>query len=664
MMRTRPMMREAVVLALLWIAAAGKITPTQQVISMLTEIKAKGQKMMEEEQKVYATYAEWVDDEVKRLGFEILDGTRTIEELVSYIGTAESDVKKLNGEIAALNAEISKLSGEKEDATTLRNEQHAQYLKVSQDYAESVSALERAIQVLSSENYDRAQAEMLLQRMSTVVPGMPRVLSAFLQERSRTSLRGDGAPAVAAYEFQSGGIVSMLEGLHAKFKSELADVEEAESSSAHEFSLTELHLSNFIAKDTSDRDEKVVAKGTRAADSAKAKGELSETRAAKAADEQLSAEMQATFSTKTSTYKENQKVREAELVAVAKAIDILSSPVVSGSYAKHINLAQLSSHSSTVTAFLQLGRSRRRLSATQQIADLLARHASAIGSKDLASLAQAVKDSPFEKVIGMITDLIERLKQAASVEADHKAWCDEQLKANKLKRNKKNAQVNKLIADIQGMEASIAEMGSTIQQLVDEKADLTKHMAEATELRKADKAENLATIADAKAGFAAVGEALVILKEFYSSQASLLQQVPEMAAYSGQQAGNNGVVGMLEVIQTDFSRLRADTEAAENAAATEYDKFMKASTASKNAKHKQEVQLRLDKDQTEYENGKAKKDLSSVEEELARANTYYEYLKPNCLEVHVNWEARVAQRKEEIAALKEAYAILDRKSAD
>merc|ERR1719277_925407 len=663
MMRTRPMMREAVVLALLWIAAAGKITPTQQVISMLTEIKAKGQKMMEEEQKVYATYAEWVDDEVKRLGFEILDGTRTIEELVSYIGTAESDVKKLNGEIAALNAEISKLSGEKEDATTLRNEQHAQYLKVSQDYAESVSALERAIQVLSSENYDRAQAEMLLQRMSTVVPGMPRVLSAFLQERSRTSLRGDGAPAVAAYEFQSGGIVSMLEGLHAKFKSELADVEEAESSSAHEFSLTELHLSNFIAKDTSDRDEKVVAKGTRAADSAKAKGELSETRAAKAADEQLSAEMQATFSTKTSTYKENQKVRGAELVAVAKAIDILSSPEVSGSYAKHINLAQLS-HSPAVTAFLQLGRSRHHLSATQQVAGLLARHASSIGSKDLASLAQAIKDSPFEKVIGMITDLIERLKQAASVEADHKAWCDEQLKKNKLKRNKKNAQANKLIADIEGMEASIAEMGSSIQQLVAEKADLTKKMAEATELRKTEKDDNLATIADAKAGFEAVGKALVILKEFYSGQASLLQQVPEMSAYSGQQSGNDGVVGMLEVIQTDFSRLRADTEAAESAAATEYEKFMKASTASKNAKHKQEVQLRLDKDQTEYENGEAKKDLSSVEEELARANTYYDYLKPNCLEVHVNWDARVAQRKEEIAALKEAYAILDRKSAD
>merc|ERR1712129_613200 len=136
-------------------------------------------------------------------------------------------------------------------------------------------------------------------------------------------------------------------------------------------------------------------------------------------------------------------------------------------------------------------------------------------------------------------------------------------------------------------------------------------------------------------------------------QASLLQQVPEMAAYSGQQAGNNGVIGMLEVIQTDFSRLRVDTEAAETAAATEYDRFMKDSTASKTAKHKEEVQLRLDKDQTEYENGETKKDLSATEEELARASKYYDYLKPNCLEVHVNWDARVAHCQEEIAALRD-----------
>merc|ERR1719360_386925 len=264
----------------------------------------------------------------------------------------------------------------------------------------------------------------------------------------------------------------------------------------------------------------------------------------------------------------------------------------------------------------------------------------------------------------MIEDLIEKLKASASAEANHKQWCDQQLKQNKLKRNKKIAQSNKLMADMEGMEADIADMGESIKQLSAEQAELGKKMQEATTLRTAEKSENLATIADAKAGFEAVGKALVILKEFYSSQTSLLQQVPEMAAYNGQQNGQKGVIGMLEVIQTDFSRLRAETEAAEIAAAREYDSLMRVSSASKKAKHEQEVKLRLDKDQTEYEHSETAKDLSATQEELDRANKYFKYLKPNCLEVHVNWDERVARRKEEIAALKEAYSILDQKSSE
>merc|ERR1719468_928069 len=264
----------------------------------------------------------------------------------------------------------------------------------------------------------------------------------------------------------------------------------------------------------------------------------------------------------------------------------------------------------------------------------------------------------------MIEDLIDRLKAAASAEADHKQWCDGQLKQNKLKRNKKIAQSNKLMADMEGMEADIAYMGTTIQTLVQEQSELSETMSKATAFRDSEKSENLATSADAKAGFEAVGKALVILKEFYSSQSSLLQQVPEMAAYNGQQNGQKGVIGMLEVIQTDFSRLRAETEAAEIAAAREYDTLIRESSAYKGAQHEQEVQLRLDKDQTEYEHSETAKDLSATQEELAAASKYFSYLKPNCLEVHVNWEERVARRKEEIAALKEAYSILDQKSSE
>ena len=89
---------------------------------------------------------------------------------------------------------------------------------------------------------DRAQADSLLQKMTQTVTGMPRVLAVLLQQQdlaTSSSLRGaePGAPAVTAYESQSGRLVEMLEGLQDKFKKELADVEQGGADEAHAFAL-------------------------------------------------------------------------------------------------------------------------------------------------------------------------------------------------------------------------------------------------------------------------------------------------------------------------------------------------------------------------------------------------------------------------------------------
>merc|ERR1719379_2698964 len=130
----------------------------------------------------------------------------------------------------------------------------------------------------------------------------------------------------------------------------------------------------------------------------------------------------------------------------------------------------------------------------------------------------------------MIEDLIAKLKEEAAAEAEHKAWCDEQLHNNKLKRDKKTAKVEKLTAEIEVLTEKIASMAKKIAVLAKEQAELTKAMEEATAQRTEEKATNTEAMKDAAAGEEATKAALVILKEFYSSQA-FLQQVPEMAPY-------------------------------------------------------------------------------------------------------------------------------------
>merc|ERR1719199_628093 len=261
----------------------------------------------------------------------------------------------------------------------------------------------------------------------------------------------------------------------------------------------------------------------------------------------------------------------------------------------------------------------------------------------------------------MIEDLVTKLKEEAAAEAEHKQWCDQQLHDNKLKREKKTAKVNKLSASIEALTQDVAAMAKKIQTLKEEQAALTMAMSKATTQRDLEKTTNTDTMKDAAAGEEATKAALVVLKEFYASQSSFLQQVPEMAAYKGMQSAKGGVVGMLEVITSDFARLFADTKASETAAAAEYDAFMKDAKASKKSKHDLEFKTSLEKDQAEFDQGETQKDLEATQAELDKALEYQQYLKPVCLEVHVSYEERVARRKEEIEALKEAYEILDRK---
>jgi hypothetical protein len=361
---------------------------------------------------------------------------------------------------------------------------------------------------------------------------------------------------------------------------------------------------------------------------------------------------------KSAQYAENQKVRAGELEAIKKAIEIIADPSVAGSYSEHVNLAQVSSKPVTL---LQLASTSKRAVAKESVVALLRQSARTLSSRTLADAANQVSASPFAKVIDMIKDMITKLKEEAAAEAAHNAWCSDELKKNKLKRDKKTAKVNLLTAQVEELTASIETMAKTIETLVKEQADLTKAVKEATEQREKEKAKNTKTIAVAKAGSEAVGQALTVLKEFYAAQSFLQKgkQVPEMGAYKGNQDGKGGVVGMMEVIESDFLRLESDTTTAEEENAAEFETFVADATEDKEAKHKEEVQTKLDKDQAEFEKSQTEKDLKAVTAELDKANEYYEFLKPQCLEVKVSYEERVAKRKEEINSLKEAYKVLD-----
>merc|ERR1719399_1116027 len=111
---------------------------------------------------------------------------------------------------------------------------------------------------------------------------MRRVLPAFMQEKTEVAR---GGPAVAAYEFQSGGIVALLEKFLKKFQGELEEVETEERNQSNNFDLEMINLGNTIDYLKKEIEEKSVLKAKRTKESAKAKSDIASTKKEQAEDE-------------------------------------------------------------------------------------------------------------------------------------------------------------------------------------------------------------------------------------------------------------------------------------------------------------------------------------------------------------------------------------------
>merc|ERR1719197_1091928 len=128
--------------------------------------------------------------------------------------------------------------------------------------------------------------------------------------------------------------------------------------------------------------------------------------------------------------------------------------------------------------------------ATEETQKFLQQQAERLGSKVLSLAAVRSAADPFAKVTKMIRELIDKLKEEAAAEAEHKAFCDKELHDNKVTRDEKSAKVDQLTAESEELAAVISKLGEEIQVLIEEQAALNKAMQQATEVRAKEKEKN------------------------------------------------------------------------------------------------------------------------------------------------------------------------------
>merc|ERR1711865_1096497 len=172
--------------------------------------------------------------------------------------------------------------------------------------------------------------------MSLIPDSAKKALDAFLQTEESTEGLAVSAPEANAYEFQSSGVVEMLEKLNDKFIDERTTLEKEEMNSKHAYDMLMQDLNAQIAQATKDRDEKAESKAKTLQAKADANGDLKDTATTRNEDSKYLAELTATCEQKASDFESRQQLRAEEIVAIEKAIEIISSGAVAGNADKHL----------------------------------------------------------------------------------------------------------------------------------------------------------------------------------------------------------------------------------------------------------------------------------------------------------------------------------------
>jgi len=291
----------------------------------------------------------------------------------------------------------------------------------------------------------------------------------------------------------------------------------------------------------------------------------------------------------------------------------------------------------------------------------------------LTSLASTVAGDPFVKFKKLIQELIERLLTEAANEANQKGWCDKATADATQKRTYAADEIEGLNAKMAKLAALSDKLGEELATLTDDIQKLNDAQAEAEKNRKEEKAENANTVKEANAGLDAVKMAIDILDKFYKTSAKAkvdlslaqgpLDDAPDAGfdngeAYQGAGAESGGIIGMMEVIQSDFERTISETQDAEKAAEQEHLEFMtetSKSLAEKNMAKKEKTRL---KDETDNNFNDAEEEMTSQSQLLVTSIKELIELKAACVDTGMSYADRVAMREQEIASLKKALCIL------
>merc|ERR1719487_189803 len=522
----------------------------------------------------------WCDEEENTKADAITSNKRTIGDLNAVIADSNAQIAELSSEIEELAGKISTAEADLKSATGIRDEENGSFSATENELLETVDTLERATAVLSRGQFSFLQRGSNMQDLRKLTDSLSKIISAtwvnsqqkavvqsLLQSASTEDdedLSLQPQATAAAFTSQGGGILDTIKDMKEKAEGTLSDARSEEMKSQHAYEMLKSSLEQELKTMKKRMSAATAEKSGTEKTMSDASEELATTEKTLAADEAYLAELKASCAKKAEEWEQRQKQAAEEMGAIAKAKEILSEGV---------------------KAFLQVSSTLKTKDddiVRNQVAALLKKIAKKTPAFALTQLVSAAKSDTFGKIKGLIEAMIDRLEKEAAEEADAKAFCDTETSKSKAKQADLTSKLDMHGVRIEKATATIDELKVQIKSLQESMAAMDQAEAEATALRQKEHEEYLKASSDYKMSADAVANAIQVLQQYYS-QGSFAQvsQAPEFG--SAKSDISTQIPGMLEVAESDFTRLLAESEADEKSAQAAYDKLSQENAVARAA---------------------------------------------------------------------------------
>mmetsp|Transcript_45341 Transcript_45341/g.105198 ORF Transcript_45341/g.105198 Transcript_45341/m.105198 type:complete len:764 (+) Transcript_45341:67-2358(+) len=697
-----------------------KMAAVDKVVDLLTSLRAKVLEEGEKEATMYNEFACFCKDTTQDKTQSIAAGKDRQNVLTTEMNQMRSERDGLDTYIQELQKGIKKAEETMAELKDTRAADQKLYEANAADLTMALESLEGAVQSLKA---SKAPSPSLIEKVkkAAMTADALGISNTALVQQAVAFLQQAPEVPMENYKFHSDDIIETLEKLLDDFRQEKNEVDTTEVKSIATYEKAMQNEQDTIELKTSQLKGAQGDRQSVIEDIEEHAQELTTVADQLRDDQEYLSTLTDMCSHRARTWDQRSTLRQGELEVLTQAIGIIKSGVTGSTIANTVRLSQtgasvlkakaiasdahameaIEAAAEAAPAFVQekafiQRRLRANVARVQKHADaaflqsesesaepgrdaiigLLKQSGSKLHSSILVSLANQISADPFAKVKQLLQELLERLLKEAQEQGTQKGWCDKSTKANEQKRDYAAASIRKLNGKMAKLEAELDGLLEELRELDSAINELDKRRAEAEAARAEDKAENMETIATSKTGLEAVSQAIELLEVFYKTsnvetEVSMAQQkqspvedAPDSGfgggeQYIGAQGDAKGVLGMLAVIKGDFVRTIKETEKAEAKAEKDHFDFMtetSKSLAEKVEALKQAKKLHADAISKHETASDSLDEQSSL---LQTAIAELLELKPACIDTGMTYEERVANRREEIEALKRAECILD-----